>query len=151
MSAMIAAGRCARSSGLDGEGGVGESEGQGYGRVLLVDDEPAVLEVTRQILEHFGYTVLTAQGGKEALALFERQAEEFRIVILDLTMPDMGGVEVCKRLREHRPLIPILLSSGYTVSSLPAELVGQPRTGFLQKPYQASALIGKVQALIGAE
>jgi len=95
--------------------------------------------------------VLTAQGGAEALALFERQPEQFRIVILDLTMPDMGGLDVCERLRELRPLIPILLSSGYTVSSLPAELVGQPRTGFLQKPYQASVLIGKVRDLIGTE
>jgi len=129
---------------------VSECAGQVGSRVLLVDDEPAVLEVTRQILELFGYAVLTAQGGGEALALFDRQAEEFRIVILDLTMPDMGGVEVCERLRERRPLIPILLSSGYTVSALPAELVGQPHTGFLQKPYQASALIGKVQELIGA-
>lgn len=141
----------ARTRKLDAGGGVSESEAQSRGLVLLVDNEPAVLAVTRQLLEHFGYAVLTAQDGGEALAVFDRQPEQFRIVILDLTMPDMGGVEVCERLRERRPLIPILLSSGYTVSSLPAELVGQPHTGFLQKPYQASTLIGKVQELIGAE
>lgn len=122
--------------------------GQMRGHVLLVDDEKAVLDVTRMILEHFGFTVVAARGGLEAIERFGEQAGEIQVVILDLTMPDVSGAEVFSRMRERRPDVPILLSSGYTANSVPAELAGQPRTGFLQKPYQASALIGKVQELI---
>jgi two-component system, cell cycle sensor histidine kinase and response regulator CckA len=127
---------------------VEENAGQMRGHVLLVDDEKAVLDVTRMILEHFGFTVVAAKGGLEAIERFAEQAGDIHVVILDLTMPDVSGAEVFSRMRERRPDVPILLSSGYTASSVPAELAGQPRTGFLQKPYQASALIGKVQELI---
>ena len=121
---------------------------QHSGRILLVDDEQAVLDITQMILEHFGFTVVTARGGGEALELFDAQAGQITAVILDLTMPDMGGAEVFKRMRQRRADIPILLASGYTVSAVPPELAHQPKTGFLQKPYQASGLIGKVQELI---
>jgi len=132
-----------------GGSSVGVAAGQQSDWILLVDDEKAVLEVTRMILEHFGFKVLTARGGGEALVLFNEQAERIRAVILDLTMPGMGGAEVFKRLRQRRADIPILLASGYTVNAVPPELTDQPHTGFLQKPYQASGLIGKVQELIG--
>ncbi len=129
-------------------GGVGVEVGQHSGRILLVDDEQAVLDITQMILEHFGFTVVTARGGGEALKLFDAQAGQIAAVILDLTMPDMGGAEVFKRMRQRRADIPILFASGYTVSAVPPELADQPKTGFLQKPYQASGLIGKVQELI---
>ncbi len=124
--------------------------GQNSGRILLVDDEKAVLEVTQMILEHFGFTVLAARGGQEACALFEQHADDIRIVVLDLTMPDMGGVEVFKRLRQRCAKVPILFASGYTENSVPPELANQPSTGFLQKPYQAAGLLAKVQGLIGS-
>jgi DNA-binding response OmpR family regulator len=122
--------------------------GQNSGRILLVDDEKAVLEVTRMILEHFGFNVLTARGGQEACIVFEEHAAEIQVVVLDLTMPDMSGVEVFKRLRLHRSEVPVLFASGYTENSMPAELANQPCTGFLQKPYQAAGLLAKVQTLI---
>lgn len=120
------------------------------GRILLVDDEKSVLDVTRMILEHFGFSVIAAEGGAEALDRFGRHRAEIQIVILDLTMPDMEGAEVFRRIREVRPDVPILLSSGYTASSVPPELALQPGTGFLQKPYRAADLIGKVEELIGS-
>ncbi|MFI5399540.1 MAG: response regulator [SAR324 cluster bacterium] len=120
------------------------------GPILLVDDEKSVLDVTRMILEHFGFLVIAADGGVEALNRFGRHRAEIQIVILDLTMPDMEGAEVFRRIREVRPGIPILLSSGYTAASVPPELARQPGTGFLQKPYRAAALIGKIEELIGS-
>ena len=119
------------------------------GRILLVDDEKAVLDVTRMILEHFGFAVLSAKGGAEAVDVFGKEPGTIDAVVLDLTMPDMSGVDVFRRIRTLRADIPVLFSSGYTSSSVPAELNGQPGTDFLQKPYQASALVGKVQALLG--
>jgi CheY-like chemotaxis protein len=119
------------------------------GRVLLIDDEKAVLKVTRMILEYFGFDVIAAEGGAEALERFGQQSTGIEIVVLDLSMPVMGSSEVFRRIRERRPDVPILLASGYSASAVPPELAQQPRTGFLQKPYQASALIGKIQELIG--
>jgi CheY-like chemotaxis protein len=129
---------------------VGEDAAQTRSQILLVDDEMAVLDVTRLILEHFGFAVLTAQSGTDALTMFNRHADHVQAVILDLTMPDMGGGEVYKLIRARNPQVPILLSSGYMARSLPPELTDQPYTAFLQKPYQAAALIDKVKSLIGA-
>jgi CheY-like chemotaxis protein len=122
---------------------------QERGRVLLIDDEQAVLDVTRMILEHFGFAVTTAQGGAEALDRIGQQPADVQIVILDLNMPDVQGAEVFRRIRDRRPDVPILFSSGYSANAVPPDLARQPNTGFLQKPYQASVLIGKVQELIG--
>jgi CheY-like chemotaxis protein len=122
-----------------------------HGKILLVDDEKAVLDVTRMILEHFGYTVVPAQSGTEAIDLFSREPAQIDVVVLDLTMPNVGGAEVFQRIRALRADVPILFSSGYTSNSIPAELAGQPSTEFLQKPYQASALVGKIQVLIAAK
>jgi CheY-like chemotaxis protein len=131
-------------------GVVNKEAAEPSGRILLVDDEEPVLQVTRLILEHFGFTVLQAQSGEEALALLDSQAKELRLVILDLTMPGIGGLEVYRRLRERLAEVPILLSSGHAANSLPPELVKQKHTGFLQKPYQSSELIGKVREMLDA-
>lgn len=120
------------------------------GRILLVDDEKPVLDVTRTILEHYGFSVIAAEGGAVALERFGLHRAEIQLVILDLTMPGMAGAEVFRRIREMRPGIPILLSSGHPASSVPPELARQPGTGFLQKPYRAAALIAKIAEITGS-
>jgi CheY-like chemotaxis protein len=78
--------------------------------VLFVDDEPSILTVRRMVFEAYGYTVLTAESGREALALME--ANFVDIVVLDYMMPEMDGEETALRMRNRRDDLPIILSTG---------------------------------------
>ena len=88
-------------------------------RVLCVDDEKVGLAVRRILLEANGYSVLTAEGGVQALQIFEEHAVD--AVILDYSMPGMDGAEVATRMRQRRPETPILLLSAYV--ALPDEVL----------------------------
>lgn len=104
------------------------------GTVLLVDDEEMVLEVGREMLEELGYKVFTAADGIEAVSVFNRHMKKITCVILDMTMPRMGGEETFRRLREIKKDIPIIICSGYTeeqvakrfMDNLPAPFIGKP-------------------------
>jgi CheY-like chemotaxis protein len=87
--------------------------------ILVVDDEPSILAVRRLVFESRGYLVLTAEGGKEALALMETMPVD--AVILDYRMPEMDGEETAVRIRSLHGSVPIILSSGCV--SLPAHLI----------------------------
>ncbi len=107
----------------------------GNGRVLLIDDEEPVREVGRQMLQYLGYEVLTAADGREGLHLFEQQAPRPLCVILDLTMPVLGGEETFRELRRLQPDIPVIVMSGYHTREVAPRFAGQSAVGFLQKPY----------------
>jgi CheY-like chemotaxis protein len=127
--------------------------GAGPGTVLLVDDEDMLREALRDILEYFGFKVLDAEDGAQGLVLFQRHAKEIRLVILDLTMPGMGGEEVLERLRSQPGevgRIPVLLSSGFTGVNVAAILGADRFTGFLQKPYTIQQLAAKVAECLGS-
>ncbi len=81
--------------------------------VLVVDDNPTLVEVCTQMLEHLGYNVITATGGKEALEVFRVHSSVFDLVISDVEMPDMNGAELTRELLAIRPGLPIMLFSGY--------------------------------------
>lgn len=86
---------------------------RGHGeRLLVVDDEPSILETLRRTLEHHGYRVLTARNGAQALAEFDLHADDIQAVITDVMMPEMDGVALCRALRELRPDLPLVVSSG---------------------------------------
>ncbi len=104
--------------------------------VLVVDDEPSVLEVAADLLAAAGYEVLTAGSGHEALAVFRSRPEEVDAVLLDLLMPEMRGDEVVRELRALRSDVPILLSSGYDEAEVRARLAGMSVDGFIHKPYE---------------
>ncbi len=86
----------------------------GAERILLVDDEMAILEVVSEILERLGYTVTPCTGSKEALALFRASPHAFDLVITDMTMPGMTGDRLAEALMKVRPDIPIILCTGYS-------------------------------------
>jgi PAS domain S-box-containing protein len=121
----------------------------GSGTVLLVDDEPMILDVGRRMLERLGYTVLTAAGGEEALEVFQRHKEGIRLVILDMVMPRMGGSDTFHRLKTLRPDLRVLLSSGYSAEAGAAELLGEGFTDFIQKPFSMEALSKKLLEILG--
>jgi two-component system cell cycle sensor histidine kinase/response regulator CckA len=122
---------------------------RGSGTVLVVDDQEAVRNVARQMLERAGLTVLLASNGHQAIKTFRKHAGEIAIVLLDLTMPDMDGEEVFRSLRRIRPDAQVILSSGYGEDEIAPRLAGESPAGFLQKPYQAAELLAKVRRAMG--
>jgi PAS domain S-box-containing protein len=121
---------------------------QGQGTILVIDDEPSARTVTRLFLEKAGFTVLLAENGQVGLDVFEEHADEISAVILDLTMPKMGGEETFRELRRVRAEVKVILSSGYNEMEVTRRFVGQGLAGFIQKPYKYTVLIEKLQEIL---
>lgn len=112
----------------------------GDGQVLLVDDEATILEVGETMLRELGYDVLTAADGREAVELFREHRQGIRLVLMDLTMPHMGGEEALREMRLLDPEVRVIISSGYTEDEIAHRFLGKGLTGNLQKPFRLSAL-----------
>lgn len=120
----------------------------GRGTVLLVEDEEMMRGLAGFMLEHLGFTVLSAGDGFEAVELFRKHRDTIRCVLCDLSMPGMNGRETLEVLRRIAPGIPVILASGYTESH--ALSVGHPEQpwAFLQKPYRVAELKAALDALL---
>ncbi len=121
---------------------------QGSGTILLVDDEEMVIKVGKLILEKIGYQVVLAKTGHEAVDIIARQFDQINLVILDMIMPDMGGMETFDRIREINPVIPVILSSGYSINGQAMEIMRKGCNGFIQKPFSISELSMKIQQFL---
>jgi len=119
--------------------------------VLVVDDEEIVRTVAVRILERAGMRVHAAAGGREALELFERNAGEIDVVLLDLTMPDVDGEQVAREIRARSAATQVLVTSGYLREDVSERLGGGLVAGFLQKPYSASVLVERVRACLPSD
>ncbi|MBT3218570.1 MAG: response regulator, partial [Proteobacteria bacterium] len=108
--------------------------------VLIVDDEPMILEVAGEMLQVMGYRVLTVGSGKEAIELFKERGDQIDVVILDTVMPDMGGSETFDALRDLDPEIRVLLTSGYSVDGEAKHILDRGCNGFIQKPFKMELL-----------
>jgi PAS domain S-box-containing protein len=119
------------------------SEWQGSGTILVVEDEEGVREVAERILQDFGFETISATDGREAMDIMDRAGDRVTAVLLDLSMPRMGGQEVFRRLRRAQPDLPIIMMSGYTEQVVAPQLEGSGPgiTAFLQKPFLAEDLI----------
>jgi len=122
---------------------------EGAGTILVVDDENAVRELTKKALERYGYRVLLAESGPEAIDIFKRHPSEISLVILDSGMPGMSGEETFPELRRIRPEVKVLISSGYSEAETMSAFQGSQVTGFVPKPYTAAHLAERVKAVIG--
>jgi PAS domain S-box-containing protein len=118
--------------------------------ILFVDDEESLRLLAKEMLGSLGYTILTARNGVEALARYSEQRGEIALVILDLIMPEMGGVETFRRLREIDPEARVLVSSGYAGDERPETLLPEGVAGFLQKPYRLGALAAAIRRALPA-
>ena len=109
----------------------------------MVDDEEGVREVAERILQEIGFQTIAAADGRRALEIMEELGDSVTAVLLDLSMPRMGGAETFRRLRAKRPELPILMMSGYTEQVVAPQFSGSGPgiTGFLQKPFLAEDLI----------
>jgi PAS domain S-box-containing protein len=122
--------------------------GVGSGTILVVDDDEAILKMTRFMLENEGYKVLVAKNGAVALDIFRKDAGQIVAVLLDMTMPVMSGAETLKHLRGIRPDVPIALSSGFSELESLAHFPVKTVEAFVQKPYRAADLVENINQIV---
>ena len=116
--------------------------------ILVVEDEPALLELAQVGLSDLGYTVLTASDGETALQLARQHAAQIKLVVSDVIMPKMSGKELATRLQQEHPNLKILFISGYTADIIDRHGVLDPATAFLPKPFTVTALAAKINELL---
>ena len=117
--------------------------------ILVVDDEQAIRDMAVMMLQEIGVTeVLTASDGQEALEIYAREQEGIGLVLLDLTMPRMGGEEAFAQLRRMNADVKVVLSSGYSESDIEDSFAGKGLYGFIQKPYMSEALQSMVRRVL---
>lgn len=109
--------------------------------VLVVDDEENILEITRVTLEKFGYKVITAVDGTDAIAVYAQRGGEIALVLTDLAMPYMDGMAMTRALRKINPNLKVIATSGLTTNEQTAEMQSLNVNAFLPKPYTAENLL----------
>ncbi len=121
----------------------------GEGEILLIDDEPEVMETCAKILRRLNYTVETYTDPGAAIAAFERVPERFDLIVTDFVMPEISGEDVCIKVRELRPDCPIILYSAYQPGGLAFQRFEPIR--FMEKPFEPAALATTVKSLLRPE
>jgi|HubBroStandDraft_3_1064219.scaffolds.fasta_scaffold683060_1 CheY-like chemotaxis protein len=111
-------------------------------RLLIVDDEPAVLDLLKRYLERLGYAVEVTPSGEAALDLFHAAPEPYDLVITDLNLPGMGGEEMLKQMRQRQPSLRALISSGYPHDPVLGNV------GFLLKPYLPKMMVEAIDQIL---
>lgn len=113
--------------------------------ILVVEDEAAVRSVVGRILRRWGYHVLEAASGDEALEICQGYGERIHLLLTDVIMPGMSGREVAERIGAIRPDIQVIYMSGYTAEVIDIRVVQRDGDAFLQKPFSSDVLLGKVR------
>jgi PAS domain S-box-containing protein len=125
---------------------------KGHGEtILLVEDEPSVLKVTKAMLEHLNYQVVTALNGRAALTAYQAHQADIALVLSDLMMPDMAGEELFHRLKAQNPGLKMVLISGYLLEEKGAALLKQGITAWVQKPLSFEQLAQVVSQALSAK
>jgi CheY-like chemotaxis protein len=134
-----------------GDEGRGTAAGwRGSGTVLLVDDDETIRALGKTMLERLGFSVVLAEDGREAVGIYRDRCDDIACVILDLTMPHMGGEEAFRKLCEINRDVRVILCSGYTEDNVLGRFGGNGPADFLQKPYKLSAMADKLRRTIEA-
>ncbi len=126
-------------------------EWRSSGMVLVVDDDEGVRDLLDATLRRAGLTVLLASGGREAVDLFRRHADEIRAVVLDRTMPDIGGEDAFDEIRRIRPDARIMLISGYSEERAAWHFIDKGLDAFLHKPFEPATLLQKIRRIIDGD
>ncbi len=117
------------------------------GLVLLVDDEETLRGIGKVMLEEFGFEVLTAVDGRNALEIFSQRHRDIRFVLMDLTMPHVDGAEAFREFKRIDPAVKVIICSGYNEQEISQKFVGKGLAGFLKKPFQFSELQKAIQSI----
>ncbi|MBL4774560.1 MAG: response regulator [Mariprofundus sp.] len=121
---------------------------QGSGTVLVVDDEATIREVASAMLEDVGFDVITAVDGLDGVEVFRQHQDKIVLVLLDMTMPRMGGEACFRELRRIQSDVRVILSSGYNEQDATSHFAGKGLAGFIQKPYSPDQLTEKLQDIL---
>ena len=119
----------------------------GVGPALIIDDDESVLKVGARMLESVGIDVITATSGREGIDVI-RQGRAIRFVLLDLTMPEMNGVDTLKAIRTISPDLPVIITSGYAQSDVSSEMGDLSIAGFVPKPFTRLDLESRIRAAL---
>ena len=133
-----------QSQAVEEENGARSEAWRGSGRILVVDDEPAIRQTASLMLSDLGFDVVTAVDGQEAVALYQREFEQIDLVLLDMTMPRMDGKSAFREMRRINPDAKVILSSGYNEQEATSHFAGKGLAGFIQKPYRFEILREKM-------
>jgi len=123
----------------------------GTDTILLVDDEPMITEVGKEIISMLGYDVITASSGMEALEIVGTQNKRIDLFIIDMIMPQMSGGELFDKLKSLDPDVKIILSTGYSIDGEAREIINRGCKGFIQKPFTVSQLGEKIRDVLGTD
>ena len=133
-------------------GGAPPLEGlRGSETILVVEDERLVGEMIREILAQYGYTVLEARSGGEAVDLCSRHPGTIHLMLTDVVMPGMNGVELSERLAPTQPGMKVLFMSGYTADAIVHQGILESGLAFIQKPFAMATLTHKVREVLDHE
>ncbi len=131
----------AREDSIDGRGET----------ILVVEDEPNILQMTSLSLRRKGYHVITASDGAEALSVYEENKNEIALIFLDLGLPRIDGAEVAERIKGSNPNAKIILASGYLERDHQEKLITGAADDFMQKPYELKDMLRRIQTVIRGE
>ena len=124
-------------------------EWQGEGIVLVVDDDLTVREVASAIVKRFNFEVLTAENGREGINEFRKHHRKIAAVLLDMTMPQLGGIDAMREMRKIDSSVPIILVSGYSEVTIESLASGEQPDAFVQKPFRVKSLKKCLYGVIG--
>jgi signal transduction histidine kinase/CheY-like chemotaxis protein len=121
------------------------------GTILMVEDEELLRVMGIELLEAMGFSALTAEDGNKALEIYREHGGEIDVILLDLVMPVMGGIEAYHELRKISATVPIIICSGYGVESVEYVITNDQYAGFVHKPYNPSELRGVLMRMMKSE
>jgi len=121
---------------------------KGKETILLVDDEPKVLDICERFLRSLDYSVLTAKNGQEALETYEKNKPNVDIVVIDMIMPGMNGRELFEQLKAKDPSLRALVSTGYSLEGAVSDLMTQGCKGYIQKPFSIRVLAKEIRRIL---
>jgi len=119
--------------------------------LLLVDDEEDILKISTEMLNRLGYKVMSVRSGIEAVKLFTEKKDEIHLVILDMVMPEMNGTETFDLLKQIKPDLRVLLSSGYSLSAEASQILKNGHNSFIQKPFDINRVSSKIREILDKE
>mgnify|MGYP001147796028 CR=1 FL=1 len=116
--------------------------------ILIVDDEPILLDMASTMLTRLGCTVDTADNGKTAINIYKEKQNTINVIILDMIMPVLDGKATYLELKKTNPDVKVLLASGFSLDASAQKLLSEGIAGFLQKPYRMQELYNKLSVVL---